>query len=96
MKVSVRELKNHLSEYLHRVQAGEDMIITSRGRPIARLAPTLDKREQESDRDQLLRRLQSIPGIRLGEGGKPKGASNPIKIRPGEQTLAEIVLEDRR
>ena len=96
MKVSVRELKNHLSEYLRRVQAGEDMIITSRGRPIAWLAPTVDKRGQEPDHNQLLRRLQSIPDVRMGEGGKPKGAPNPIKIKPGQKTLAEIVLEDRR
>jgi prevent-host-death family protein len=34
----VRELKNHLSRYLERVQAGEEVIVTDRGRPVARLA----------------------------------------------------------
>ena len=39
MVVSVRELKNHLSEYLRRVQDGEELLITSRGKPVGRLVP---------------------------------------------------------
>jgi prevent-host-death family protein len=96
MEVSVRELKNHLSKYLRRVQAGEDVVITSRGRPVARLAPAVEERAGEPDREELLRRLQTIAGVHLGKGGKPEGARNPIKIKPGEKTLSEIVLENRR
>jgi len=32
------ELKNGLSRYLDRVQAGEEVIVTDRGRPVARLS----------------------------------------------------------
>lgn len=35
----MRELKAHLSELLGRVGAGESMVITDRGRPVARLVP---------------------------------------------------------
>ena len=38
VEVGVRDLKNNLSRYLDRVQAGEEVIVTERGRPIARLA----------------------------------------------------------
>lgn len=96
MEVSVREFKSHLSEYLRRVQAGEDVVITSHGKPVARLTPPIKEREQEADHKELLRRLQNIPGVRLGKDGKPEGAQKPIKIKPGEKTLAEIILEDRR
>jgi prevent-host-death family protein len=35
----VRELKAKLSEYLAAAAAGEDVVVTDRGRPIARLVP---------------------------------------------------------
>jgi len=37
--VSVAEAKAHLSELLNQVEAGEEIVITRRGQPIARLAP---------------------------------------------------------
>lgn len=36
--VGVRELKNHLSSFLDRVKAGEEITVTEHGRPIARLS----------------------------------------------------------
>lgn len=38
-EVGVRELKNRLSEYLRRVKAGEDVVVTEHGRPLAKLSP---------------------------------------------------------
>ncbi|MBI2374495.1 MAG: type II toxin-antitoxin system Phd/YefM family antitoxin [Deltaproteobacteria bacterium] len=37
--VSVRELRNNVSEVLRRVEAGETVIVTSGRRPVARLVP---------------------------------------------------------
>lgn len=37
-EVGIRELKNGLSKYIDRVRAGEDVIVTERGRPVARLS----------------------------------------------------------
>ena len=37
--VSVAEAKAHLSELLNQVEAGEEIVITRRGQPVARLAP---------------------------------------------------------
>jgi len=39
MDVGVRALKARLSEYLERAAAGEDVVVTDRGRPIVRLVP---------------------------------------------------------
>jgi prevent-host-death family protein len=36
-EVGIRELKNRLSTYLERVQAGEEFVVTDHGQPIARL-----------------------------------------------------------
>lgn len=38
VEVGVRDLKNNLSRYLNRVQQGEEVIVTDRGRPVARLS----------------------------------------------------------
>jgi prevent-host-death family protein len=37
--VGIRDLKNGLSKHLDRVKAGEEIVVTEHGRPIARLSP---------------------------------------------------------
>jgi prevent-host-death family protein len=37
VEVGVRDLKNNLSRYLEQVEAGVEVVVTDRGRPIARV-----------------------------------------------------------
>ncbi|MFL6183937.1 MAG: type II toxin-antitoxin system Phd/YefM family antitoxin [Actinomycetes bacterium] len=37
MEVGVRELRNHLSRYLHRMRYSDEVVVTDRGRAIARV-----------------------------------------------------------
>ena len=46
-EVGVHEAKTHLSRLLRRVAAGEVIIITSGGRPAARLVPVESARSRE-------------------------------------------------
>lgn len=51
-RVSIGRLKARLSEYIRRVRAGEQMVVTDRGRPVARLlglegSPALEGRVAE-------------------------------------------------
>lgn len=39
MKVNIHEAKTHLSEYLLKVAAGEEIVISKYGQPIAKLVP---------------------------------------------------------
>ena len=39
IQVGIAELKARLSEYLARVQDGEEIVVTDHGRPVARLVP---------------------------------------------------------
>ena len=48
--VGVRELKNHLSAYIDRVRDGEEIVVTDRGRPVARLTSV----DPDVDRLQML------------------------------------------
>jgi prevent-host-death family protein len=41
MKVKIAELKDRLSEHLRAVEAGAEVIVTDRNRPIARIVPVL-------------------------------------------------------
>lgn len=38
-QISLREANQHLSRYIEAVEAGAEVIITRRGRPVAKLAP---------------------------------------------------------
>jgi prevent-host-death family protein len=97
MDASVRALKAHLSHYLRLAALGEEITVTSRGRPIVRLLPPAPQNEAiEPAPEQIRRRIAAIPGIILPAGPKPKGSKHPIRIGKGEKTLAEIVLEERR
>jgi prevent-host-death family protein len=49
-EVQASEAKTHLPQLLDEVERGETIIITRHGRPIARLVPETDRRQQEIDR----------------------------------------------
>jgi len=93
MEVSIREMKNRLSKYLKLVQSGKDVVITDRGKPVARL--TLVTQTPEETEAEAIRRINALPWVRPGKGGKVKGARHPIPWKPGEKMLSEMILEDR-
>jgi prevent-host-death family protein len=96
METSVRELKAHLSEYLRHVAAGEEVVVTSHGKPVARLTALLPRALTEAEREaEAIAKLEAMPWIRPGRGGKVMGLAQPIKIAPGDKTLSEIVSEMR-
>lgn len=92
MEVSVRELKNHLSSVLRRVQAGEEVTVTSRGAAVARLVQTTQATEPDAG---AVARLRAAPRVRSGAGGKVRGSRDPIRPAPGERTVADLVEEER-
>jgi prevent-host-death family protein len=85
--VGIRELRNHLRDYLSRVRAGEDVIVTERGRPIARLTSV----GWEARREQLIREGLITPA-RLPK--EPIDLDSLPRMRSG--TLTDIVIEQRR
>jgi prevent-host-death family protein len=93
MTVSVRELKQHLSEYLRRVEEGEEVTITRLGKPVGRIVPA---RPEDALEAGTIERLDRLPWVRRGRGGRPRGSRQPIPWKPGEKMLSEILVEDRR
>jgi prevent-host-death family protein len=69
MKVEVasREQRNNTADLLRRVEAGDEIVITTRGRPVASLVPLVPQRRRWLPRAELLQRLavaQADPGLR--------------------------------
>jgi prevent-host-death family protein len=86
MRVSVRDLKTHLSRYLAQAQAGEEIEVTSHRKVIARVSGV--GQCATADLTALLR-----PGIAEWRGGKPAGAN--IRLTGSGPSLSETVMEER-
>jgi antitoxin (DNA-binding transcriptional repressor) of toxin-antitoxin stability system len=93
MQASVREFKARLSHYLKRAEAGETVIVTSRGRPIARLSGPPPTEGKPISATELRRRLRDLPGIIPAQGSP--GLPRPIKSVKRGKPVSDIVLEDR-
>ncbi len=91
----MRELGKHLSEYLRRLRAGEELVVTSRGKEVARLVPPQGERVAATSEDEAIARFRRLPWVRPGRGKKPSLPEPLIRIGPGEKTLAEMVSEQR-
>ncbi len=48
-EIQASEAKTHLPRLLDEVERGETLVITRHGRPIARLTPEVDRRQEETD-----------------------------------------------
>jgi len=64
--VGAFEAKTHLSELLEKVEAGEEIIITKHGAPVARLVP-VKKEASPQERLAAVQRIQKLAtGLSLG------------------------------
>ena len=89
---AVSKLKAALNEYLARVKAGEEVIVTERGKPIAKIVPF--GRDQAEVPAHLLEKARAGL-IRLGSGKLPKGFWK--MPRPADQgAVLKALLEERR
>ena len=69
-KATITETKNQLSALIDRVRHGETIVITDRGRPVARLVSALA--EAAEDPEGRLARLQRRGGLRLAISAPPR------------------------
>jgi prevent-host-death family protein len=83
--VGLKVLKNKLSEYVRLAAAGETVVITDRGRPVAELVPPRPKSESVIERG--IREGWVRPAVR-GPGWPPKG--KPVPGLTFEQLMADL------
>lgn len=83
-EVGIRELRDHLSRYLERVRGGDEVVVTERGRAIARVVPiggerTIDKLISE--------------GVVTPAKQRTRRRTEPLRAAG---TVSDLVAEQRR
>jgi prevent-host-death family protein len=91
-RATITEAKNGLSALIDRVKAGETILITDRGVPVARLEPAV----RADDDEGRLARLERAGIIRRGRGDPRWILDRPPTPTIGGASVVELLLEDRR
>lgn len=90
---SITEAKNGLSALIDRVRAGESVLITDRGVPVARIEPVV----AGDDPSGRLERLERAGVIRRGTAPVALDMiRTPAPTLPGGVSAVEALLEERR
>lgn len=86
VEVGIRELRADLSRWIQRVSDGEEVVVTDRGKPVARIVSSTGHRKL----DELIASGLVEPAPRSG-GKRPL----PLPVK-GVGKLSDLVLEGRR
>jgi prevent-host-death family protein len=80
-KVQLFEAKARLSELVDRAEAGQETVITRRGRAVARLVPARSKNRREVDRDAIVDEIEAF--------------AKTVKVK-GRFNLRELIEDGRK
>jgi prevent-host-death family protein len=85
-RIGIRELRQKASEYLRRVEGGETIEVTDRGRPVALLtpipeAPPLERLRAAGDVEAALGSMDDLPA--------------PLPLAPGQEAPSTILARMR-
>ncbi len=90
---SITELKNGLSGYIDRVKAGDPVLVTDRGVPVAVLQPVAT----QVDSDERMARLEREGIVRRGAGAVPLDLlRRPGPTPRGGASVVGALLDERR
>ena len=90
---SITVAKNQLSALIDKVKGGETVIITDRGRPVARLSSAVD--DSQNDVEGRLARLERLGTVRRSREAVPTRMilAPPPAARRGADILRELLKE---
>jgi prevent-host-death family protein len=92
-RATITEVKNGLSALIDRVKAGESIVVTDRGIPVAVIEPVTE----HVDLDDRLARLERAGIIRRGKGEVPlELLRTPGPIPKDGMSIVDAVIEERR
>ncbi len=89
----IGELKARLSAYLARVRGGEEVMVTDRGRPIARLVPA---KPPGSMAEHELHDLARAGVVVVGSGALPPDFWQRERPKDGDGSVRAALLDERR
>jgi prevent-host-death family protein len=85
-EVGIRDLKNNLSKYIDRVRAGEEVIVTDHGRPVARLSAI----------DHSTDRLAELVAAGVVRPPSRSTRHRPQRRITAQGSVSDLVAEQRR
>jgi prevent-host-death family protein len=85
LEVGIRELRAHLSRYVKRVEAGEEILVTDRGKPVARMTQA-DRRSK----------LEELIAAGIVEPAPRRTGWLPEERVKAKGSVSELVEEQRR
>jgi len=85
-RIGIRELRQKASEYLRRVEGGETIEVTDRGRPVALLTPIPDAPPLE--------RLRAAGDVDAASGSMDDLPA-PLSLPPGQEAPSTILARLR-
>jgi prevent-host-death family protein len=83
VEIGIRELRADLSKWVQRVRRGDEVVVTDRGTPVARLVPAKGERTL----DRLIRE-----GVVEPAPSRKRPAPKPIE---GANGISDLVIEGR-
>ena len=91
---TITQVKNGLSAYIDKVKAGESILVTDRGVPVAVLEPV----SEQIDWDKRMARLERAGLVRRGKGRIPLEILRTPgpKVRGPGNPGVDAIIEERR
>lgn len=91
--VAISQLKAKLSEYLKAVRAGEEVVVTNRGVPVAKLSGIAGSEARDGHMRRLVRSGQARPAE--VDGGIDLERMSAVREQGHSAGLADAVLAER-
>ena len=89
---TISRLKASLSEFLDKVRSGEELIVTDRGKPVAKIVPL---RRDDLGVPAHLLQLERRGAVRIGTGRLPEGFLERACPKDPEGNGLKSLLEER-
>lgn len=90
--VSITELKAKLSQWIDTVREGEEVLVTNRGRPVARIQPVEGWEDLDARTQWLIRTGRARPPKRRGRFDPGSGE----RPKDPEGLSLQFLIEERR
>jgi prevent-host-death family protein len=87
----ISELKARLSEYLNQVKSGTEVLVTDRGKPVARIIPISGKRRPR----QSLAKMEREGLLKLGAGKLPQNFWAMPRGEDPQGLVLKALLQER-
>jgi prevent-host-death family protein len=88
---AISELKAHLSDYLKLVKSGNEVLVTDRGKPVARIVPISSKTRFRGS----FSRMEKEGLIKLGSGKLPNDFWTMPRAEDPQGLVLKALLEER-